>query len=69
MYYFGIIFSMKLSYIKQRTEFLREFLELKTADALCKTLRLVCGIILDRYNRQLILSCLWVATKCTGGYI
>ena len=41
MYYFGIIFSMKLSYIKQRTEFLREFLELKTADALCKTLRLV----------------------------
>ncbi|XP_065887981.1 ABC transporter G family member 20-like [Dysidea avara] len=38
MYYFGIIFNMKLSHIKERTEFLREFLELKTADALCKTL-------------------------------
>jgi len=41
MYYFGIIFNMSLSCIKQRTEFLREFLELKTSDALCKTLRLV----------------------------
>ena len=41
MYYFGIIFNMKLSYIKKRTEFLRKFLQLKTADVMCKSLRWV----------------------------
>ena len=43
MYYFGILFDIKLQHIKERTEFLKEFLNLYTVDALCNTLRL--GII------------------------
>ncbi|XP_065885768.1 ABC transporter G family member 20-like isoform X2 [Dysidea avara] len=38
MYYFGILFDIKLQHIKERTEFLKEFLNLYTVDALCNTL-------------------------------
>ncbi|XP_065887955.1 ABC transporter G family member 20-like [Dysidea avara] len=35
MYYFGILFSMELQHIKERTDLLKEFLDLPSADALC----------------------------------
>ena len=41
MYYFGIIFEMKFRYIQQRTDFLKEFLDLPSLSQLCGTLRLV----------------------------
>ena len=41
LYYFGTFYQMKLTYIRERTEFLKEFLDLSTADVLCSTLRSV----------------------------
>ena len=41
MYYFGIIFEMKFQLIRQRAEFLRNFLDLPSLNQLCATLRLV----------------------------
>ena len=41
LYYFGTFYHMKLKDIRERTEFLKEFLDLSTADALCSTLRSV----------------------------
>ncbi|XP_065887972.1 ABC transporter G family member 23-like isoform X2 [Dysidea avara] len=38
LYYFGTFYQMKLTYIRERTEFLKEFLDLSTADVLCSTL-------------------------------
>ena len=50
MYYFGILFQMSMQDIRERTKLLKEFLELSTADALCKTLRLVAVATEDIYS-------------------
>ncbi|XP_065888001.1 ABC transporter G family member 20-like isoform X2 [Dysidea avara] len=38
LYYFGVFYQMKLQHIKERTELLKEFLDLPTANVLCSTL-------------------------------
>ena len=41
MYYFGLLYGLKLKFVKERSEFLKQFLDLPTIDQLCGTLRLV----------------------------
>jgi len=39
MYYFGFLFKINLKYIKKRTDFLKEFLKIPSADTLCSQMR------------------------------
>ena len=47
MYYFGILFEMKFSCIRQRVEFLKQFLDLPPVNQLCGALRLVGNIVME----------------------
>jgi len=40
IYYFGLLFDMKLKQMKSRLESLQKLLDLSAIDALCNTLRL-----------------------------
>jgi len=39
MYYFGILFKMNLKHVNKRTDFLKGFLSISSADTLCGKLR------------------------------
>ena len=46
MYYFGIVYHMNMSYVKKRTEFLKEFLNLPTIHRRCGVMRYhVCACV------------------------
>ena len=44
MYYFGLLFGMNMKSVKQRSEFLKHFLNLPATDQLCGTLRLALTV-------------------------
>ena len=39
MYYFGILFKINFKYVKKRINFLKEFLNIPSADILCSRMR------------------------------
>ena len=71
MYYFGLLFEMNLKFIKQRLEFLKEFLNLPDTNQLCQTLRFVCVCVCARmcvhaYVHVCVRVCVCVTGCMTG---